>query len=235
MLKKNILYISLLINLLLLVGIFYGINRYGGWNNLWAKVNNRGISKTYLHRKNLFEMLPNRDSGIVFLGNSLTAQGEWAELLQDERILNRGIPGDHCDGVGERLSEIVRLKPRQIFLMIGVNDLAYHPSSTVLSKYRTLVERILEQMPETQLLLEAVFPVNNKVSPSPVSNEEVLELNAGIRRLADEHGLTFLNTHSILLDEDGRLDAKYTLDGIHLNGEAYQKWSRFLSPHLIEN
>ena len=59
-------------------------------------------------------MLPERDSGIVFLGNSITAWGEWAELFNDENIANRGIPGDHCDGVRERLDEHSKAAPSKI-------------------------------------------------------------------------------------------------------------------------
>ena len=63
-------YISLIISLLLLATIAFALHKYGGWRNLWAKINNRGIEKTYFHRKNLFEMLPPKDGAIVMLGNS---------------------------------------------------------------------------------------------------------------------------------------------------------------------
>ena len=37
--------------------------------------------------------------------------------------INRGISGDHIDGVIERLSNsAIELKPEKIFLLIGIND-----------------------------------------------------------------------------------------------------------------
>lgn len=222
--KHIFFYVSLLLNLLLLASIGYAIHRYGGWRNIWAKINNRGIEKTYFHRKNLFEMLPPKEGTIVFLGNSITAQNEWAEMFGNANILNRGIPGDHCDGICARLDEVLKNRPSKVFLMAGVNDLAFYPPSDVLPKYERLVEAILEKSPSTTLYLQSVLPVNNVVSPTPVDNDDIRTFNDGIRQLAKAKGLTFIDLYPLLLDANGNLDAVYTLDGVHLNGQAYLKW-----------
>jgi lysophospholipase L1-like esterase len=222
--KNGLLYLSLLFNLLMIAGASYAIHRYGGWRNLWAKINNRGVEKTYLHRKNLFEMLPVKEGAIIFLGNSITALNEWAEMFGNPNILNRGIPGDHCDGIRARLEEVLRNRPSKIFLMAGVNDLAFYPPSSVLPKYERLVEAILTKAPSTTLYLQSVLPVNNIVSPTPVDNDDIRTFNESIRKLAEAKGLVFIDLYPLLLDRDGNLDAAYTLDGIHLNGAAYMKW-----------
>ncbi len=222
--KHLLLLSSLLLNLLLIAGAGYAIHRYGGWRNFWAKINNRGIEKSYFHRKNLFEMLPPKNGAIVFLGNSITAQNEWAEMFGIANILNRGIPGDHCEGICARLDEVLKNRPSKVFLMAGVNDLAFYPPSHVLPKYERLVEAILKKSPTTTLYLQSVLPVNNLVSPTPVDNDDIRTLNDGIRQLAKAKGLTFIDLFSLLQDQNGNLDAAYTLDGIHLNGVAYLKW-----------
>ena len=221
---KNVFYISLLLNLLLLAGAGYAIHRYGGWRNLWAKINSRGVEKTHFHRKNLFEMLPPKEGSIVFLGNSITAGNEWAEMLGNPNVLNRGIPGDHCDGICARLDDVLKNRPSKIFLMAGVNDLAFYPPSNVLPKYVCLVETILDKAPYTTLYLQSVLPVNNIVSPTPVENDDICTFNGEIRKFAEAKGLTFIDLYPLLLDLNGNLDAAYTLDGIHLNGAAYLKW-----------
>ncbi|HFA51834.1 MAG TPA: G-D-S-L family lipolytic protein [Bacteroidetes bacterium] len=230
--KNSLFYISFLLNLLFIAAFLFALNKYGGWKNLWSKINNRGVEKLYMHRKNLFEMLPEKDSSIVFLGNSITAYGEWAEFFENINVVNRGIPGDHCDAVRERLDEIKKLNPKKLFLMIGVNDLAFHPPETVALKYEKLLQALLKKMPETNIYLQSVFPVNNIVSPVPVTNADILKLNKNIEKLAKKYSLTFLDTHSLLLDTDGNLDAKYTLDGIHINGSAYMVWKNFLLPEI---
>ncbi len=233
---KKLAYIALIINVLLLSVFAFALHRYGGWRNLWAKVNNRGIEKTYFHRKNLFEMLPPKDGAIVMLGNSITAGGEWPELLETPNIINRGIPGDHCDGMRERLDEVLRHRPSKLFLMAGINDLAYFPPAKVWPKYEQLVEEILTKSPDTKLYLQSVLPVNNLVSPTSVDNEDVQALNAQIKQLAATKGLVYLDVYRVLQDLDGNLDAAYTLDGVHINGAAYLKWAAVINGELkIEN
>lgn len=233
--KAFLLPISILINVILLAAFLFALNKYGGWKNLWAKINNRGIEKTYHHRKNFFEMMPDRDSSIVFFGDSITEYGEWSELFCDSKIVNRGIAGDHCDGLRGRLDEIVRLKPQKIFVMVGVNDLAFHPPEIVALKYNELAAGLLKKMPTTSIYLQSVFPVNNQVSPTAVNNKHIVTLNDAIQKIAKDNSLLFLDTHPLLLDSNGNLDEKYTLDGIHLNGHAYLKWRDFLLPRIKEN
>lgn len=230
--KPLYFYISLIINLLLLGGLAFALHEYGGWRNLWAKINSRGIEKTYQHRKNLFEMLPPNEGTIVMLGNSITAGGEWTELLGTPNVINRGIPGDHCDGMRERLNEVLRHNPSKLFLMAGVNDLAFLSPDKVWPKYERLVKEILTKSPTTKLYLQSVIPVNNIVSPTAVDNEDVDALNARIKEFAQAKNLIFLDVNSVLKDLDGNLDAAYTLDGVHINGAAYLKWAALINGEL---
>ncbi|MCC6724890.1 MAG: G-D-S-L family lipolytic protein [Saprospiraceae bacterium] len=223
--KPLYFYTSLVLNLILLGSLAFALHKYGGLRNLWAKINSRGIEKTYFHRKNLFEMLPPKEGAIVMLGNSITAGGEWPELLDNPNVINRGIPGDHCDGMRERLNEVLRHRPTKLFLMAGVNDLAFLPPAKVWPKYERLVNEILTKSPDTKLYLQSVLPVNNIVSPTAVDNEDVEVLNVKIKALAEAKGLVFLDVNSVLKDLDGNLDAAYTLDGVHINGAAYLKWA----------
>ena len=81
-------------------------------------------STFYYQRATLFEVLPTSKSDIIFLGNSITNGGEWAELLGNPHAKNRGISGDTTQGVLDRLSTITKGKPSKIFLLIGTNDLS---------------------------------------------------------------------------------------------------------------
>ena len=79
-------------------------------------------STYWIQRATLFESLPASEDDIVMLGNSITDGGEWAELLGDAHVKNRGISGDTTDGVLERLGTITRGRPAKVFLLIGIND-----------------------------------------------------------------------------------------------------------------
>ena len=84
----------------------------------------RKYSTFYYQRATLFEELPVTSKDIIFLGNSITNGGEWSELLNNKHVKNRGISGDICMGVYDRLDAILKGKPAKIFLLIGINDVS---------------------------------------------------------------------------------------------------------------
>src|SRR5699024_8845969 len=76
------------------------------------------FSPYYHQRATQFEDLPKTEDQIVFLGNSITDGGNWSELFQDDKIINRGINADITTGVLNRLKEVVNRKPKKVFLLI---------------------------------------------------------------------------------------------------------------------
>ena len=100
-------------------------------------------ASTYYQQKvTLFQLLPDTKHEIIFLGNSITDIGEWAEIWQNKNVKNRGISSDNTFGVLARLDEVVSSKPAKIFIMIGINDIAKDtPDSVVISNYQKIIWR----------------------------------------------------------------------------------------------
>lgn len=226
------LLISLLLNLFLVVVGLLAVHKLGGFHHLIYKMKNRGLAGTYEHRKNMFELLPDQDSTIIFLGNSITAQCEWAELFGDPKILNRGIPGDATDGILARLPHILRHNPKKLFLMIGVNDLFFHDIPYIINNYEKIIQQIKEKSPETDLFIQSVLPVNNEVKNTTIDNELIARLNEGIKKIADRNEVVFIDLFSKFIDEGGNLKANFTSDGIHLNGHAYLLWKQEIEKYM---
>ena len=91
----------------------------------------------------MFEELPVTSSDIIFLGNSITNGAEWAELFKNKHVKNRGISGDICMGVYDRLDAILKGKPAKIFLLIGINDVSRGtPADTIVSRIEMIVRKI---------------------------------------------------------------------------------------------
>ncbi len=227
--KKNLLRISLLVNVLLVIYLFVSIHRMGGWRYALYRLQHDEAG-LYHHRKQLFEQLPVQPGAIIFLGDSQTEQCEWQELFGSNLpILNRGIVGDHVDGVFGRLDEVLQHQPTQIFLLIGVNDLLFgKPVSDIESRYREIVEKIIARSPASQLILESILPVNNSVKNVGIQNAQIQALNARIARIAQDHALPFVDIYDSLTDANGNLSPLYTEDGIHLNGAGYLVWKEQL-------
>ncbi|MEL6844348.1 MAG: GDSL-type esterase/lipase family protein, partial [Bacteroidota bacterium] len=190
------------------------------------------ISAQYDHRQSLYQQLMRPTGGIVFLGDSITEGGAWSELLNEQNVRNRGIAGDVSSSLLRRLPTVLGLSPNKLFLMIGINDLLFVSVEEVVTNYKAIVQQIRSTLPDCQLYLQSVLPVNNEVRNIPIDNAEVRRLNAAIRQIAADNQLPYLDIHSLLVDDTGQLSADYTIDGIHINGAAYAKWSESLKGYL---
>lgn len=229
---KLTLILSILLNVVLLAGGYYALSSLGGPRYVWYKMNNRGMTGVYGHRKMQLRMLPTQSTDIIMLGNSITEAGEWAEWLDNPAVKNRGISGEGTQGLLDRLSDITKGQPRQIFLMMGINDLLFHDASFTLTHYETIVQRIRKESPNTELVLQSVLPTNDAVRHIGISISEIQRLNTGIRQIANTTNLQYLDIYALLKDENDRLDEQYTDDGIHLNGEAYRIWINYLRAYI---
>ncbi len=231
--RKYLLTISLGFNLLFVVGLWSALQRSGGWRYAWYRFQHDEAG-LYHHRQQLFEQLPAQLGAIIFLGDSQTEQCEWRELLgPDLPILNRGIVGDHVDGLAGRLEEVLRHQPAQIFLLVGINDLLFgQPLADIESRYREIVKKIIGRSPATQLILESILPVNNAVKNVGVQNTQIRALNVRIAQIAQDYALSFAEVHGPLADAGGNLSSLYTEDGIHLNSAGYLVWKQQVQPFL---
>ncbi|MEY3051433.1 MAG: hypothetical protein RLY31_1218 [Bacteroidota bacterium] len=184
---------------------------------------------TYYHqRATHFRSLPTQKGGIVFIGDSITDGCEWAELLGDARgIRNRGISGDVVQGVRDRLDEVVRSQPGKIFILIGINDLARGRSAAyVAANTRLLVEELSAACPYTHIYLQSLLPVNpafRRFQGHMQHKDAIRHVNAALRDLAGGQ-VHYLDLFSPFADANGHLDARFTNDGLHLNGEGYRHW-----------
>ncbi len=185
---------------------------------------NKGMKAYYYHRKGHFESLPNTPNEIIFLGNSISDQCEWAELFEDPRIKNRGIGGDDTDGILERLNEVVESKPAKIFLLIGTNDLAYGKTGEyVLQNTEKILDRIRIASPSTVVYVQSILPVDDAVHYTR-ENQEIIKINERLSELASQKAYVFIDLHSAFRNDKGILDPAYSLDGLHLNGKGYLHW-----------
>jgi lysophospholipase L1-like esterase len=169
-----------------------------------------------------YRKLPNTPSEVVFAGDSLVGDGPWAEFYSE--VHNRGIGGDTVAGVLGRLDEILEGKPRKLFLLIGTNDLAAAvPDSQYLRHYRTLLERVRKESPDTAITVLAIFPVNMTFPVQPTyDNTRVVEANRKLKELVAEFPeVRFLDLTGELVDKVGSLRREFSPDGMHLNIDGY--------------
>jgi lysophospholipase L1-like esterase len=188
---------------------------------------------TYYEQKiTLFRLLPNTKGEIIFLGNSITDIGEWAEIWQNKKVRNRGISGDNTFGVLARLDEITASKPAKVFIMIGINDIAKEtPDSVIIANYKKIINRIQSESPKTKIIVQSILPTNNDFTEfkrHQNKTEHVIFINAALENYCKEIGLVYVDLYTVFLDANKKLDKKYTNDGLHINGYGYMKWKEIL-------
>ncbi len=205
--------------------------------SLFAK--NGKHSTFYYQRASLFEILPTSKEDIIFLGNSITNGGEWVELLNDQRVKNRGISGDVCTGILDRLDPIVAGEPSKIFLLIGINDLGRGASpDSIVFKTEQIINKIQLESPNSSIYIQSILPVNESFGMfkgHTGQKDNIKPLNGRLKCLANKKGVRFIDLYShFVTPGTNNLDPKYTNDGLHLLGEGYIKWTEIVKPYIYE-
>jgi len=192
------------------------------------------IPEHYPQRIAIFEQEPVVTGRIIFLGNSITEIGNWKKLLNDTTVVNRGIGGDITFGVLKRLDDVIKRQPSKLFLLIGINDIGKDiPDAVIADNIHKIILRLQTESASTKIFIESILPVNPDVPNFPQhydKQEHVVRTNKLIKKVAEETHCTYLNIHDLFTDKHGKLDAKYTKDGLHLTAEGggYEKWIEYL-------
>ena len=240
---KHFFHISLFFNFLCIICIAYAFIKIGSPSYIFYLIKNKGQGTVSLkkHKTSHLKTLPVVEGRTIMLGNSITAECEWAELINNPKVLNRGVIGDGTTDILNRLDDVIVMKPKKIFLLIGVNDLLYLPLSKIIKNYEKIVNRLLLESPNTKLYLESVLPVHNSFRRNGMKNEDIDILNKNIEQIAQKQSLTYINLNtkfkSILVTAsgawlEGGLNPEYSIDGIHLNGKGYLLFKDIISPYI---
>ncbi|SFS16930.1 Lysophospholipase L1 [Microbacterium sp. cf046] len=173
-----------------------------------------------------FALLPAVEGETVFLGDSITAGGQWQEWFPGVPLRNRGIDGDKTTNVLARLDVALRADPSRVFLLIGTNDISFgHKDDEITDNVRTIVQRTQITTPHTEVYVQSIMPRRAKQAP------RIRKLNAEYKRIAEDQGVTFIDLWPALSAGD-ELRPGYTLDSLHLTGAGYRAWAEVLEPLL---
>jgi hypothetical protein len=165
-----------------------------------------------------YEMLKavTRRPCVVMLGDSLTASVPWTEVAPCPGVANYGFNGDTSAGILYRINEIILLRPRAVFLMVGANDLMKGVSiSEIATNIRAIVGRL--ESKEIDVILHPVLPFID-------GGNRIANLN---RALA-----------SVLADTKSKIvplpiELSDLRDGVHLGPTGFTKWNLAIKPLLV--
>lgn len=213
------LIISLLLNIALLTAVLY-LYKHQPDKSM------RDDKECVMSWNNCIKKL-DMQADVVFFGDSHTAYGDWQRAFPEIKSINLGYMGEDTKGMLRRVEVIQSVHPRKVFLMAGLNGLGDQTADGFESAYCTLVDSILSAVPDAELYIENILPVNDDV----YLNNKVIEANRIIQKIAEERKLTYVDLYS-LYAVNSELPTDVTYDGVHLKTEAYDLWYESVNPFI---
>jgi len=159
-------------------------------------------------------------------------------------VYNRGIGGYVTREMLDNLDVCVTdLQPRRVFINIGTNDLSDPGISMeeLMGRYDEIITTIEQKVPGVQIVMMAYYPINYDAAADFMkpcllvrTNEKINSANELVEKLAMKHGQKYIDVNRALKDEQGRLKAEYTIEGMHIKEEGYRAIMDDLIPYVIE-
>jgi acyl-CoA thioesterase-1 len=169
---------------------------------------------------------------VVFIGDSITAN--WnieksGEFFPGKPYINRGISGQITQQMLARFrQDVISLNPRAVVILGGTNDLVGVKTETTLDNLASMAE--IASFHNIRVILASVLPVSDyghqsNGQPAIITRQrppaKIIELNNMIKKYVEQHGFTYLDYYSALIDDKGMLRAELAYDGLHPNDGGY--------------
>lgn len=224
---RVLLTLSLSFNLLLVAFIGFVIFKKGQLNLFTTQLSDiptvQEYPDYYLLKKDVFESSDTTNIDKVFVGDSISDYGNFQEYFSEEVVLNRGISNDNAKGVLNRIDEVVNRNPKEVYMMIGINDILHGTDIVVFEENVKNIVQAFDQS-SSKVIVQSILPVNNDIFKYELSNDDVAKFNEVLQKIAQDNDTSYLDLHPYFTNENGELKKEYTFDGIHLNGKGYQVW-----------
>ena len=197
---------------------------------------NAGRQRAFLERA------VDKEIQIVFLGDSITelwqkkGKAVWEEHYAHLNAANFGVSGEHTEHtLGHIAGGILNgLHPKVVVLLIGTNNVGHIPDEKpwwTADGIKKIVRSVHERLPDTKVLLLAVFPREKKDSRH---RKQITDINAEIRKLDDGKKTRYLDLTPKFTDAKGEIPKDIMPDGLHPNAKGYQIWAEAMQPLLDE-
>jgi lysophospholipase L1-like esterase len=183
---------------------------------------------------------------VLFLGDSITdgwrskGKAVWEKQYAPRQAANFGIGGDRTQHVLWRMEhgELDGIKPKAVVLMIGTNntgkDQDGKPRNTtpeIVEGVTAIVQGLRAKLPQSKILLLAVFPRGEKDTPI---RDQLKEINTALAKLDDGKMVKFLDIGPKFLEPDGTLSKDIMPDLLHPNEKGYQIWADAIESTLTD-
>ncbi len=190
---------------------------------------------------------------IIFIGDSTTYSFLYYGVLSGGKETtqvwtpaSRTLTLDHAPtttilypDTGEEITikeAISRKQPEIVVITLGVNGVSYMQEEYFISVYTKLVGQIKDASPDTQIILQSIFPIAaNYEKQKSINNEKITAANEWIKAVAEDTDVRYLDTISVLaVGENGFLPLEWQNgDGLHLNAISLNIVLEYIRTHAL--
>lgn len=164
---------------------------------------------------------------VVFLGDSITQDGQWGDWFPDRVTHNLGISANTTDDVVARLDDVIALRPEAVVLLIGTNDLGQRKSvEHIVRNIEYLLVTLRRSLPGARMLVQSIMPRGREFAA------QIQDANRHLRQFAPSVNAQYLDLWPTLALEDGELDPALSDDRLHLTAAGYERWLDELRPGM---
>ena len=126
------------------------------------------------------------------------------------------------DGVTS-VAKVSSMQPRNIYIMLGTNGLAFFDGSYMANKMVELIAELEVACPTANIYIITIPPVT---AVHEAEGQETMALvntyNAQLKQICETGGYGCIDLCAVLQDDEGYLSDKYAeADGLHFLGDAY--------------
>lgn len=167
----------------------------------------------------------------MFLGDSLTEGLGIYGYVKEKNVL--AIKGLNLLTAKDYIKKIAKKQPKYVFVMLGINDLNCESFSMDYNEknYRKLIEKIHKKSPDTKVYVESLLPVTSgfQKEHKQLSNKRIVKFNERLAKLSTDYDYTtYVDIHSLYVNDKGNLPKKISADGYHLFSSAYEPWIDYI-------
>ncbi len=141
-------------------------------------------------------------------------------------ILNSGYYGTALDAMAQH-------DYSKVYIELGINEIGF-PVETFTAYYRKIIERIQADQPDADIYILSLTPVSRaKDAGGTFTMARVNNYNAGLKALAEDMEIYFIDCVTPLVDSTGFLAPGDTWDGVHFNIPKYYEWENIIRTRYV--
>ena len=129
---------------------------------------------------------------------------------------------------------MARRQPEILVITLGLNGIALLDEQEFRDYYVNMLAALKEASPDTKIICQSIFPVDDSQVPRGISNAGINAANGWIRDMAEQMGVHYLNSHDTLMGPDGGMRPEYDNNdgmGIHMDTDGLNAMLMYVRTH----